>query len=420
MTVEPILIVLLKGYPRLSETFVAQELLSLEQAGFRLNIVAMRRPTDKAVHPVHERIAAPVAYLPEYLHDEPLRVLRALARARRLPGFSEALRLFWADLKRDITRNRIRRFGQAAVLAAEMPADAARIYAHFIHTPGSVARYASHMTGLAWSCSAHAKDIWTTPDWDLAEKLADADFVVTCTEAGRERLDALAPAGRVSLVHHGIDVARFRPLANLGSDREGADPDKPVRLLTVARAVEKKGLDVLVEALAQLPAELHWTWTHIGGGETAKLARLAAARGIGARCRFQGSKAQAEVMAAYGASDIFALPCRIAADGDRDGLPNVLMEAGGLGLALVSTPVAGVTELIADGVTGVIVPPDDPAALAAVLERLARRPAERRALGRAASRKVAASFDHARTIGGLIDLFPTGLRRAEVKAAAAE
>jgi glycosyltransferase involved in cell wall biosynthesis len=413
MTVPPILLVLVKGYPRLSETFVAQELLSLEEAGFRLHIVAMRRPTDKAVHPVHERIAAPVDYLPEYLHDEPLRVLRSLFAARRLPGFRNALSLFWKDLRRDVTRNRIRRFGQAAVLAVEMPEQARQIYAHFIHTPGSVARYAAAMTGLPWSCSAHAKDIWTTPDWELREKLADADFAVTCTEAGLDRLASLAPTGKVRLVHHGLDLARFRPLRVPPQNRDGADPSKPVRFLTVARAVEKKGLDVLVEALSRLPSDIAWTWTHIGGGETKTLKALASLRGIADRCRFLGSRAQAEVMAAYRDADVFALPCRIAADGDRDGLPNVLMEAGSQGLALVSTGVAGVGELIEDNATGLIVPSDDVAALARTLERLARAPEERHRLGRAASRKVFARFDHAKAIDGLIRLFPRELRSAE-------
>lgn len=410
MSAPPVLLVLVKGYPRLSETFVAQELLSLEEAGFRLEIAAMRRPTDATVHPVHRRIAAPVSYLPEYLHDAPWRVLRSLAAARRLAGFGKALALFRADLKRDPTRNRVRRFGQAAVLAAEMPPHAGFIYAHFIHTPGSVARYAAAMRGLPFACSAHAKDIWTTPDWELGEKLADAEFAVTCTQSGRDRLAALAPPGKVRLVHHGLDLARFRPLAAPPGGRDGADASRPLRILTVARAVPKKGLDDLVEALARLPADFHWTWTHVGGGETRTLKALAQARGVAAGCRFLGAQPQEAVMAAYRDADIFALPCRIAADGDRDGLPNVLMEAGSQGLALVSTPVAGVTELIEDGRTGVLVSERDPAALAAALHRLGRGPDERARLGRAAAQAVFARFDHARAIGGLVALLPPALR----------
>ncbi len=406
------IVVLVKGYPRLSETFIAQEIRSLEKAGFALRIVSMRQPTDKAVHPVHREITAPVSYLPEYLHHAPLRVIRSLWAIRRAPGFRQALRTFLGDLRRDISRNRVRRFGQAAVLSAEMPDDVRHIYAHFIHTPGSVARYASLMTDLPWSCSAHAKDIWTTPDRELADKLKDATFTVTCTEAGLQRLNALATPGKPArLVYHGLDLTRFRPMTAPLVQRNGRDSMKPVRFLTVARAVEKKGLDTLIEALAALPADLHWTWTHIGGGSLTKpLMAQAKKLGIVERCHFLGARAQEEVIAAYSASDVFVLPCRIASDGDRDGLPNVLMEAASQGLALVSTPVSGVMELIEDGVTGRIVPPDDPGALSGVLLRLGSDPVERHRLARAGSRKVFAQFDHHKSIAGLIGLFPASLR----------
>jgi glycosyltransferase involved in cell wall biosynthesis len=404
--------VLVKGYPRLSETFIAQEIRSLEKAGFRLRIVSMRQPTDKAVHPVHREIEAPVSYLPEYLHDAPIRVIRSLWRARRLPGFKAAWRAFFADLRHDLTRNRIRRIGQAAVLAVELPEDVARIHVHFIHTPGSVARYASLMTGLPWSCSAHAKDIWTTPDGELAGKLAAAEFVVTCTQAGQARLNALAPPDRQALlVYHGLDLSRFRPMTAPLALRDGSDPAKPVRFVTVARAVEKKGLDTLVAALALLPRDLAWTWTHIGGGDLLKaLKAQAAGLGIAERCVFRGARPQEEVIAAYRDSDAFVLPCRVADDGDRDGLPNVLMEAGSQGLALVSTDVSGVTELIDDGANGVIVPPDEAPALGSRLEALIRDPAERHRLGKAAARTVGERFDHAKAMQPLIALFPQGLR----------
>jgi glycosyltransferase involved in cell wall biosynthesis len=418
MTGRQILVVLVKGYPRLSETFIAQEIRSLEKAGFLLRIVSMRHPTDKAIHPVHREIEAPVSYLPEYLHDAPLRVLRSLLKAQGLPNFRAAFRAFLTDLRHDISRNRIRRFGQAAVLAAEMPGDVAQIHAHFIHTPASVARYTSILTGLPWSCSAHAKDIWTTPDRELAGKLEHAGFTVTCTEAGLERLNALAsPNNPARLVYHGLDLSRFRPLLAPSSERTGVDAGKPVRFLTVARAVEKKGLDTLIEALAALPSGLHWTWTHIGGGTLVKqLTAQAKARGIADRCRFLGAQAQEQVIAAYAVHDVFVLPCRIASDGDRDGLPNVLMEAGSQGLTLVSTPVSGVTELIEDGVTGCIVPPDDSGALSATLARLAANPVARYRLGRAVSQKVFHLFDHDKAMLGLIDLFPTDLRAVRDKA----
>jgi glycosyltransferase involved in cell wall biosynthesis len=259
--------VILKGYPRLSETFIAQELAALERHGLELRIVSLRRPTDPARHPIHDEIAAPVLYLPEYLHEAPLRVLAAWRSARRLPGYAAARRAFLADLRRDPTRNRLRRFGQALVLACELPRGCARLHAHFLHTPASVARYASLLTGLPWSCSAHAKDIWTIPEWEKREKLAALDWLVTCTRAGAEHLAALAPRRqRVELVYHGIDLARFPPPPAARKPRDGRDPRDPVIILSVGRLVAKKGYGELLEALARLPASLQWRLVHIGGG----------------------------------------------------------------------------------------------------------------------------------------------------------
>ena len=114
---------ILKGYPRLSETFIAQEIRALEQRGLDIRIISLRHPTDHALHPVHKRIRAAVNYLPEYLYQEPMRVWGAWAKVRRLPGFDQARRLWLDDLRRDPTPNRARRFGQAMVLAAELVDD---------------------------------------------------------------------------------------------------------------------------------------------------------------------------------------------------------------------------------------------------------------------------------------------------------
>ena len=213
---EPILpirrktLVVLKGYPRLSETFIAQELLGLERAGFDLTLISMRKPTDKKRHPIHDEIRARVVYLPEYLHEEPLRVLRALFAGWSKPGFKPLLRRFGTDLRRDVTRNRFRRLGQALVLAHEWPDAGEWLHAHFIHTPASVTAYASIMTGVPWTCSAHAKDIWTSPDWELTEKLAEARWSVTCTRSGYEHMRGLTDRReQVHLSYHGLDLARF-------------------------------------------------------------------------------------------------------------------------------------------------------------------------------------------------------------------
>ena len=366
------LVVVLKGYPRLSETFIAQELLGLERRGMRLAIVALRRPADDGKrHPVHDEIAAPLHYLPEYLHHEPVRVLRAWRRMRRLAGYRPARRAFLADFSRDRTRNRVRRFGQALVLAAEMPQGASWLHAHFLHTPASVTAYASMLTGLSWTCSAHAKDIWTTPEWELREKLAASRWVVTCTRVGAERLRHLAPSpDRVQLSYHGIDLSRFPSPPRQPAARDGAEPADPVIILSVGRAVAKKGFDVLLHALAALSGRLAWRFIHVGGGELLDdLRGLGVTLGLDARLEWRGTLPQTEVLALYRAADLFVLASRIAGDGDRDGLPNVILEAASQRLAIISTMLPGITEFVRDDDNGIVVEPGDRAALAAALER---------------------------------------------------
>ncbi len=396
----------LKGYPRLSETFIAQEIRALERRGLDIRIVSLRHPTDPTHHPIHDEIAAPVHYLPEYLRDEPRRVANSWQQAQRLPGYAHARATWLADLKRDRTRNRVRRFGQALVLATELDADVSQLHAHFLHTPASVARYASLLRGLPWTVSAHAKDIWTTPDWEKQEKLESCLWAVTCTGANASHLGALAPPKRVTLVYHGFDPARFPANEASPSQRDGSNPDQPVRLLSVGRAVIKKGYDVLIAALAALPGDIHWEFAHVGGGPLRKsLAEQARKLGLGARVTWCGPLSQREVLSRYREADLFVLPSRIAADGDRDGLPNVLMEAQSQTLACVATRVSAIPELIEDGVTGSLVPCDDASALAKALADLMTQPEQRHRLGSAGADRVYRDFNYATGIDQLASKF---------------
>jgi glycosyltransferase involved in cell wall biosynthesis len=410
----------LKGYPRLSETFIAQEILALEARGLGILIVSLRHPTDRKEHPIIAAIGAERLYLPEYLHHEPARVWRSWRKIRRQPGYHRARRRWLADLLRDPTPNRVRRFGQAMVLAVELPSEVDHLHAHFLHTPASVARYAALICGLNWSVSAHAKDIWTTPDWEKREKLADAAWAVTCTVAGRAHLAALAPRpDRVALCYHGLDLTRFLPPPAIREGLDGSDPKCPVVLLSVGRAVAKKGYDDLLAALALLPAHLAWRFVHIGGGAlAADLQRRAERLGLSPRIEWRGAQAQPEVLAAYREADLFVLAAKVTADGDRDGLPNVLMEAQSQCLACVATNVSGIPDLIENGVTGVLVPPGDPAALASTLGALIGDPVRRTMLGSAGERRVRSKFAMTAGIDTLARYF--GLTPETAKAQSAE
>jgi glycosyltransferase involved in cell wall biosynthesis len=401
---------LLKGYPRLSETFIAQEIRALEQRGLAIRIVSLRHPTDRKTHAIAGEIRASVDYLPEYLYREPWRVLRAWRHARRLPGYGAARAAWWGDLRRDPTPNRGRRFGQALVLAAELPGNVERIHAHFLHTPASVARYAALMTGRPWSVSAHAKDIWTTPEWEKREKIAACDWLVACTAAGAEHLRALAPTpDKVGLVQHGLDLARFPPLARPRPARDGSTPADPVIVLSIGRAVEKKGYDDLLQALARLPSGLAWRFVHLGGGPLLESLKATAIRlGLASRITWRGAEDQAAVLAQLREADLFVLASRIARDGDRDGLPNVLMEAQSQSLAVLATKAGAIAELIVDGETGLLLPSGDPAALGAALERLIGDPALRQRLGANGAARVARDFSLERCIDRLAAKFGLG------------
>ncbi|MEQ8966975.1 MAG: glycosyltransferase family 4 protein [Azospirillaceae bacterium] len=402
--------VVMKGYPRLSETFIAQELHALQERGQNQVIVSLRQPTDTRIHPIHRRIAAPRLYLPEYLRDAPMRVIRGWLFARHLPGYTRALSAFLADLRRDRTPNRMRRLGQACVLAREMPDDVGWLHCHYLHTPCSVTRYAALMRELPYSVSAHAKDIWTTPAWELREKLADARWAVTCTAVNQRYLATMAGAAadgapKVELVYHGLDLSSF-PAPEPRPRRTGGDPGDPVRLVSVGRAVEKKGYDTLLDALARLPAEVNWRLVHIGGGELLSALQERAARlGIGGRIDWRGPQDRAAVISAYRQADLFVLAARIAANGDRDGLPNVLMEAQATGLACVATDVSAIPELIVDGLTGLLVPPGDPSALAHAMARLIADPDRRVEMGRAGAARVRRDFAMTAGIDRLAERF---------------
>ncbi len=396
--------VIVKGYPRLSETFIAQELLALEKAGFNLIIYSLRHPTDRDVHPIHSMIQAPVRYLPEYLIWHPYRVLGGLISSFSSKNFTQLMRVFFRDLRRDCSVNRVRRLGQAMVLYREIAADRNWIYAHFLHTPASVACYCSILSDLPWSCSAHAKDIWTTPKWEIQEKLNRLKWLVTCTASNREYLSGLSKnPDSIQLLYHGLDLQRFSDLSKRHMN-DGSTEHVQVRILSVGRAVSKKGYNILIEALAKLPEDLHWRFVHVGGGPLLKeLQRQAKALQLQTRVDWLGPMSFSKVLEQYREADIFVLASRIDPDGDRDGLPNVLMEALSQRLACISTDISGIPELLRHEENGLIVKSENVDALAKAIERLIKDVKCRNALSCEGRRTVEESFDLKRNVQLLVN-----------------
>ena len=279
------------------------------------------------------------------------------------------------------------------MLAHELPDDIDRLHTHYLHTPASVARYAAILRGLPWSFSAHAKDIWTTPEWELKEKLTDAEWGVTCTAINTGYLNSLAGGGKeVELVYHGLDFSRFPE----PPDRS-CRPDGPVSIITIGRAVEKKGFDILLDALALIGDHadgVGWTLQHIGGGAELKHLKARAARlGIADKVTWHGAVNRTRVIEALGLADLFVLPARIARSGDRDGLPNVIMEAQAMGLPCIGTEVSALPEVIVPEENGLLVAPQDPVTLAHAISRLISDRQLRLRFGSAAASSVRKRFD---------------------------
>jgi len=286
-------------------------------------------------------------------------------------------------------------------------------HAHFAHTPSSVAMYAAVLSGKRFSFTAHAKDIYTQKPEPLAFKLGLAEFCVTCTRYNQRYLQSLLPAdlqkggGKdVHCVYHGIDLSLFAPV------ERSFEATPPYAMLTVARCVEKKGLERIVDALALLREQgVDAVWTLVGAGPREAALRERVRRlGLEQRVAFAGAIPHEEVLAHYRAADCFVLGCRIGEDGDRDGIPNVLAESMAMGVPVVATDVSGIPELVTHEETGVLVSDqalqlEGAAPLAMALRRVLEDGALRRRLIPAARQRVQEIFDNRACIRELAEVY---------------
>ena len=401
----------LKGYPRLSETFISQEIRALEIAGIKIDIFSLRKPTDKVSHNVHKKIEAPILYLPEYLHREPLRVFKAWIKVRHLKGYKTAFRILLSNLIKDPSRNRIRRFGQAMVLANELPKNINHIHSHFLHTPTTVALYTSKILQLPFSISAHAKDIWTTPIWDIQEKISECNWIVTCTSSNQKYLSKLT-SKKIHLVYHGINFDNFPQQINNRSTNDGKHTNIPVVILSVGRLVEKKGYNILLKSLANLPHDLNWNFEHVGTGSLEKeLRQLAKELHVQDRILWHGPMTQNQILQLYRKADIFVLASTVAKNGDRDGLPNVLMEAQSQSLPCICSDIPGAKELITHNETGLIVEQNSVQDLTDTIATMIKQPAKRLEIGIAGENRIRQCFSLNNNINSLINLFNSDLHK---------
>jgi colanic acid/amylovoran biosynthesis glycosyltransferase len=389
----------LKRFPRISETFVAAELIELERQGERVTVFALSRPEEPFEHAFVAELAAPVIYLPHRPLREPLRTLRALVHVwRESPrGWLSAAA---SSLPPSLAA--LRKLFQATVLRVEVEqAGIDHVHAHFATSAARLANLARRMGGPTYSVTAHAKDIYADGIRRdrLREKLVEASFVATVSEANANYLASILEARRPSVVHNSVDLRRLsRPQISGGRERDV--------VLSVARMIEKKGLSDLVAACGILTRRsVSLRLEVIGEGPLRRELEAASTR-HGVRASFLGSLPNERVLDRYRRAAVFCLPCVVAESGDRDGLPTSVLEAMALGLPVVTTSLNGLAEAVIHERTGLVVPGRDPEALADALERLLGDSGLRERLARNARDHVEEHFALDRSVALLRSLFP--------------
>lgn len=400
----------LTRFPKVSETFVVDEILGLERRGHRVRVCALRpgrasdAPAAARAH-VRDRLCFSLA--------SPRLVAAQIHWGLRAP------RRLWAVWRLALARHRgsPRALGsalvavlQAAAFAIELQRDGTRhVHAHWA-THSALAAWAIHrLTGLPYSFTAHADDIFVRRPM-LEEKVGEAEFVVAISEYGRDYLRSQLQrpeAARIVVVHCGVDGSDFVPAPPV-------EPGRPYRIACVARLEPKKGHDVLLDACVELAERgLDFRCVLVGEGSLrAHLETRCRDERLRGRVELLGARPRATVRERVERSHVVALPCVVAASGRADGIPVALMEAMALARPVVTTPVSGIPELVEDGVDGLLVPPADPMALADALARLADDPSLAERLARAGRARIERDFELAGNVERLAALFDPQEREA--------
>ncbi len=394
---------ILRKFPVLSETFILNEILALEARGIPVHIFSLAPPRDSRFHEDLPKLKASVSYIPDIFD------LKALLRyniraAKRCPqGYFGAL--FFA-----LTRGKptlLWRFLQSGYVA-----DKARrlrlhhLHAHFATRATSVACLASKITGIPYSFTAHAMDIYKVQvnPKVLAKKIEKARFVVTVSDFNKTYLERLAKdgVGKTVRIYNGIDLARFVP--------NGIPPRSPFTILCVARLVEKKGLPVVIEACRHLRDRgvVFQCWIVGKGRQQPQLDELIKRWKLHDHVHLLGPLTQLEVLERYRSAHLYVLPCIVGSDGNRDGLPVSIVEALACGLPVVTTPVTGIPEVVRDQHNGLLVPVGAPQALGDAIELVIRDSRLYERLQGNARASVASTFDILQTAAALQRLFEEG------------
>ena len=376
-------------YPQLTTTFIDREISALIASGIDVRIVAMRRPPQP---PAESQLA--LAERTDYvLPPRPFRLIASQLSwlLRRPATYLHALAFLLSRRHEHGSRLRtVAHFLMGADVARRLRSRAdSRLHAHFADRAAIVAYVAGRLLGTGYSLTAHANDIYLRPSM-LPMKIGASRVTITCTQYNVEYLQGRLPpnaAAKVRRIYHGLELDRY---ANL----ERVATDEPV-VVSVGQLKEKKGLRHLVDAMALLRDRgIRASCRIIGEGPLRdELAAQITARGLDGAVELLGALPHDAVLRHYAEATIFTLPCVVATDGDRDGIPNAILEAMAAGIPVISTPTSGIPEVVRDDDTGLLVPVADGTALADALERLVREPELRSRIGEAGRAFVVDAFD---------------------------
>lgn len=403
----PRLVYVLGQFPSQSETFILREMVALEDMGFHLIPLAMRPQPDGPVHAEAGQFASWIHYRPPRLIPAALGAFFKTLLQRPL-GLGSSL---WFLLRETAThpgnaRELISAWLAALCFASRLsPRDVRHVHAHFAGRPASIGLMLAEICGSGYSLSCHIEMF--APDTALlARKLREADFVTVCTRYAMERLQrnhSLTLGDKLHLIRHGVDVARL-------SQHGHVDYPLPM-ILSVGRMVEKKGFPFLLQAAAILNGRgLPFELVIVGDGPMRdELERLAGGLGLRDKVVFAGYLTQEQLAHVYRRADAFCLASIVAQDGQRDGLPNVILEAMAFGVPVVASNLSAIPEAVIDGETGLLAAPGSPQELAAQLERVLGDEALRAHLTDNARRLVEDDFDLGKNVVRLGGLFAQAL-----------
>lgn len=420
---------ILKNFPKLSETFIASEIYRLEKLGVNLNLFVLKKPSESIKHKSIEKIMAKPFYLPETtsltkttlrswlkLHFKDFSKSFFAVMKKRPLGFLKAASLAIGQTFRSqhslfsYKKTYLKEFLQACGIADQIlqNPEIKHLHAHFAHGATTVAWFVSMMTGRKFSFTGHAKDIYLeslNPAGLLKRKMDAAEFVVTCTKSNQKHLEAISDT-KIHCLYHGLstDFTELLENKNAISTRQNGK----LRALAVGRLVMKKGLDVFVEACSILQQRnIDFEAVIVGEkGDASKLVeQKIAENNLGEKIRLTGSVPQSGVFEEIRKATMFCLPCRILENGDRDGIPNVMMEAMWCGLPVVTTNISGIPEIIRNNENGIMVNPEDATALADAMQKIHEDKNFAKRFSAAAIETVKEKFDGDVTAVFLANLF---------------